>query len=302
MGRTKKYIQSSIFENKLIMTKDFDKLNNKVKNIEQNQDIQGNQVNQDNQDNQVNQDNQDNYNIYDISNFKKKEKMLYDVLNDFYIKCTEEEIIKIINIINGKYNISLRFLDWFVTRYCYLYKTSIQINNIYNIEKDFNINISYKAQLKSFKKKNFDPFKRKNKFYYSFNRNTNNFSILTTLGQLNFFKWALSYDIIKYVENNFEKINSKINYVNSFFKKNIIDNSSLSFVSSEDLNSNSSDSPNMNLETNSNLSDSPNINSKIRSMINDNNTNTENNLSSKSLKKKSYNYNPIVSRKIFIEL
>ena len=252
-------------------------------------------------------------NIIDISKFKKKEKMLYDVVNDFFNKCSKEEIYKIISIINGKYKISLRFLDWFVTRYCYLYKTSIPINNNYNKEQDFNINISYKAQLKSFKKKCFDPFKRKNKFYHSFdlslkntntNTNTNtdidtdtnkdiSNTILTTLGQLNFFKWALSFDVINYVENNFDKINGKILYVNSFFKKNIIDNSTLSLVSSDELKTKIS-----------------NINSCIDSYIDSDNSinqikskkklNIENN-SSLETKKNIYSY-PIVARNIFVEL
>jgi len=213
-------------------------------------------------------------NIIEISNFKKKEKMLYDVINDFFKKCSNVEIDKIINIIDGKYKISLRFLDWFVTRYCYLYKTSIPINNIYNKEQDFNINISYKAQLKSFKKKCFDPFKRKNKFYYSFGEPNNNL-ILTTLGQLNFFKWTLSFDIITYVENNFDAINNKILHVNSFFKKNIIDNSTLSIFSSEELKSKVSQS--------------------------DLESNIENNLSL-GIKKKNYTNYPIVARNIFVEL
>ena len=37
--------------------------------------------------------------------------------------------------------ISLRFLDWFVTRYCYLYKININVNNNLSIQKNFNINI-----------------------------------------------------------------------------------------------------------------------------------------------------------------
>lgn len=272
MGRTKKYTQKSILENNQIINS----MDTKVPFCDE----------------KINMEcYQENYNVFDISNFKKKEKMLYDVLNDFYIKCSEEEIKRIIQVINGKYNISLRFLDWFVTRYCYLYKTSIEISNIYNVEQDFNINISYKAQLKSFKKKNFDPFKRKNKFYYSFNKNTIDYTILTTLGQLNFFKWVLSYDIIKYVEKNFVKINNKINYVNSFFKKNIIDNTSLSIVSSNDLNSNSSDSLG--------IKSSHSTNKKI---IYESVTNSKNNSCSKSFKKKSQSYNPIVSRNIFVEL
>ena len=93
-----------------------------------------------------------NTNIISINEFKKKEKMLYEVLNDFFKKCSLSEIELMILIIDGKHeNLSLRFLDWFVTRYCYLYKLSIGINNSYIKEQNFNINISYKAQLKSFK-------------------------------------------------------------------------------------------------------------------------------------------------------
>lgn len=261
-------------------------------------------------------------NIIDISNFKKKEKMLFDVINEFFIKCSDDEINKIIEIIGGKYKISLRFLDWFVTRYCYLYKTSIEINNNSNKEQDFNINISYKAQLKSFKKKCFDPFKRKNKFYYSFDRKKSDFLILTTLGQLNFFKWALSYDIIKYVENNFNKINGKINHVNSFFKKNIIENNisftsdenntsyienNTSYIDNKTINSELISLNNSNLSMQSTLSTLPTLNENMENMENiENIDNTENiqNMKKKLSKKnisKSYNY-PIISRKIFVEI
>jgi len=243
-------------------------------------------------------DNDTQENIIEICNLKKKEKMLYDVVNDFFKKCPQEEVKKIISIIEGKYKISLRFLDWFVTRYCYLYKTSIIITNIYNKENDFNINISYKAQLKSFKKKCFDPFKRKNKFYYSFGESNlilNN-SILTTLGQLNFFKWALSFDIINYVEKNFEAINSKINYVNSFFKKNIIDtidttetieSSSLSLISSEEQKSKQTDLDSEIINSSEEILDLKNLNIENKKLV----------------QKNKVNYcHPIVSRNIFVEL
>lgn len=166
-----------------------------------------------------------------VDDFKKKEKMLYDVLNNFFNQCTIDEIKMIIDIINGEHSISLRFLDWFVTRYCYLYKLSIPINNLYNKEQNFNINISYKAQLKSFKKRYFDPFRRKKKFNFLFNKHK--LSILTTLGQLNFFRWILSYDIIKYTENNYDNINCKMTHVNSYFNKNIIELNSLTIGTSD---------------------------------------------------------------------
>jgi hypothetical protein len=295
MGRTKKNYSENNFYN------DDKKLSNKIikytKSIKSDDitslisDTSTNTTNTTNTTNITNTINISDTNIIEINNFKKKEKMLYDVINDFFKKCSEEEINKITDIIDGKYKISLRFLDWFVTRYCYLYKTSIPINNNYNKEQDFNINISYKAQLKSFKKKCFDPFKRKNKFYYSFdlkNQNPNPNPVLTTLGQLNFFKWALSFDVIKFVENNFDTINNKITYVNTFFKKNIIDNTTSSIISSDELKSK--------------LSQSDISMSNISNISNISNTDSEsNNLNNSSLKKKVHSNYPIVARNIFVE-
>jgi len=104
--------------------------------------------------------------VIKITDFKSKELMYYNMLDKYFNNCTNDEIQSMIDIINGNHLISLRFLDWFVTRYCYLYKLSINVNNVYNKENNFNINISYKAQLKSFKKKYFDLFRRKKKIYY----------------------------------------------------------------------------------------------------------------------------------------
>ena len=91
-------------------------------------------------------------NIITIKEFKAKELMHYKKLDNFFNESTKEECQMMVDIINGNHLISLRFLDWFVTRYCYLYKLSINVENKYIKQKDFNINISYKAQLKSFKK------------------------------------------------------------------------------------------------------------------------------------------------------
>ena len=117
-------------------------------------------------------------------------------------------IKKMVDIINADSIISLRVLEWVVTK---SNKKAVNIkigNNEY-----FSINIMYKAQLKSYKKKNFDPFRRDRKFYYNYDQNDDNKKVLTTLGQLNFFKWAVSNNIISYVEKHYEDINrSMINY------------------------------------------------------------------------------------------
>ena len=181
----------------------------------------------------------------------------------FFSQCKVEEVKMVIDIINGNHLISLRFLDWFVTRYCYLYKLSIPIDNPYNKEKTSNVNISYKAQLKSFKKRYFDPFRRKNKFNYNFNNYK--LDILTTLGQLNFFRWVLSFDIIKYVEENFDTINKKITHVNSYFKKNIIDTNSITLTTSEEHNRHTDKSMGSITDPNTNDDSSTNDNSTYNS-------------------------------------
>lgn len=164
--------------------------------------------------------------IITLNDLKSKEKLHYRMLDKFFNKLHIEDMNIMIKIINGNHLISLRFLDWFVTRYCYLYKLTIDINNNYHKEQNFNINISYKAQLKSFKKKCFDPFRRKKKFYYS--NDDKNILFLTTIGQLNFFKWIITNDIINYTEKNYSSIIEKYNYVNTYFQKNLIENSSYS--------------------------------------------------------------------------
>ncbi len=265
------------------------------------------------------------------NDFKKKEKMYYEVINDFFIKkCSCEDILLIDDIINGSNIISLRFLDWFVTRYCDLYKLSIDVNNNYNKEKNININISYKSQLKSFKKKYFDPFKRKKKFVYSFDKQE--ISIVTNIGQLNFFKWALSFDIIKYVQINFKSINNKVYHVNSYFKKNIIESNSYTLTTTEETTSDLESSNNIqhNLNEKSSIENisydscSTNLitNNKILKLKQNDidllmNTNkSTKNIDDKlnllknkpkkihSIKKLNKNnaYNPIVSRNICIEL
>jgi hypothetical protein len=73
--------------------------------------------------------------------------------------------------------------------------------------KDFDVYNSYKAQLKAYNKKLFDPFCRKHsskeKFNYYYDKNQN---ILTTTAQMNFFKWAIDNNIIEYVRLNYEDI------------------------------------------------------------------------------------------------
>jgi hypothetical protein len=79
------------------------------------------------------------------------------------------------------------------------------------------VHISYKAQLKSYKKKYFDPFKRREKFHYHFK--VNNKTIHTTIGQLNFFRWAIENKIIEYINDNFDNLSKDMNVSNKDDKR-----------------------------------------------------------------------------------
>ena len=95
---------------------------------------------------------------------------------------------KMLKIIYGKSSISLRILDWFVTNYSKKFNIMYDIIDKDNNLKKFNVFIEYKSQLKSYSKKQFDPFCRRERISFY---DTDNKEIITTVGQLNFFRWSI---------------------------------------------------------------------------------------------------------------
>jgi hypothetical protein len=146
--------------------------------------------------------------------FDQKELCYYRKVNNFFKTCTSEQIEMMIDIIKSgsknkdipKSKISLRLLDWFVTKYPK--KINLTIESESNDIEIFDVRMSYKAHLKSSKKRCFDPFRRRQKFLYRF-PNTD-YTVETTLCQLNFFKWLFSCDVLSYVEKNLKQINKEM--------------------------------------------------------------------------------------------
>ena len=134
---------------------------------------------------------------------------------------------QLISVLSDDKKISLRSIDWFITNYS-------KKNNIYYLiyrdenknpsfdDKDnsyhTNMNVfhSYKSQLKAYSKKRFDPFCRWERINIPYKENM---EIQTTIGQLNFFRWALENKILDYVEKNLDSINNDMNKRNSTSKK-----------------------------------------------------------------------------------
>lgn len=112
----------------------------------------------------------------------------------------EEKYIKeLTNIINQNSIISLRILDWFITNYSKKYKTIIRFEDSSGNLKNLDVYLNYKLMLKSFSKKSFDPFCRKNKIIFYYDKKN---YIETSCGQLCFFKWCFENNILEYVKNN----------------------------------------------------------------------------------------------------
>lgn len=135
-----------------------------------------------------------------------KQDLLMLSLTQFFK--TKNNLNKMLKIVYGKSNISLRILDWFVTNYSKKFNTSYDL-----VEKDGNLKkfivfIDYKSQLKAYSKKQFDPFCRRERI--SFYDHDNN-EIVTTVGQLNFFRWAIENKILDYVDKNLKVIESDMN-------------------------------------------------------------------------------------------
>lgn len=111
---------------------------------------------------------------------------------------------KIIPIIEGKSPISLRLVDWFVTNYSKKHGTIIT-KQVSNNVMHFNVYLSYRSQLKAYSKQQFDPFRRRDRIMFYYDKDL---CIETTIGQLNFFRWVLQNQILEYIETSTDVIES----------------------------------------------------------------------------------------------
>ena len=167
-----------------------------------------------------------NANMNDIvggSGYTTQNTLLLTNLLKFYEQNGNLDVM--LQIINGHSKISLRIIDWFATNYAKKYFTVYAINNEYSKgSRRFKVYVDYKLKLKAYSKKRFDPFCRWDRISIPYKTDT---CIETTIGQLNFFKWALENKVVDYIEENYETIEKDMNNRNSTSKRKevITDNS-----------------------------------------------------------------------------
>ena len=135
---------------------------------------------------------------------ERNRALLMIALSRYY--SNSNAIQRILPIINGTSRISLRMIDWFVTTYAK--QTPVVLMN--SQEQHINVHVSYRTQLKSFSKQRFDPFRRRERIDFAYDKNNKNQIIETTIGQLNFFKWVLQIRLLDHIEANLADIEEKM--------------------------------------------------------------------------------------------
>jgi hypothetical protein len=135
----------------------------------------------------------------------------------FYKTEDNDNLDNMLKIITGESKISLRIVDWFATNYAKKYYTLYVIDQTAdNIARRFKVYDDYKLKLKAYSKRRFDPFCRWDRISIPYKGDK---CIETTIGQLNFFKWALENKVVEYIDQNYETIEKDMNNRNSTSKR-----------------------------------------------------------------------------------
>jgi hypothetical protein len=127
-----------------------------------------------------------------MEEIQSKEHLVLHRLSNFY--ATESVLSRVREIIAGNSKLSLRLIDWLVTNYAKKHNVSYMTANGRHVI----IYLAYKAHLKAYSKKMFDPFCRWKRIQF--------LGMNTTVGQLNFFEWAIQDEVLDYLEEHYEDI------------------------------------------------------------------------------------------------
>lgn len=142
--------------------------------------------------------------------------LLLDNLLKFYYQGNNTNLEKMLEIITGRSHISLRIVDWFATNYAKKKETHYTFMGAKGTPQRFKVYNDYKLKLKAYSKKRFDPFCRWERTRIPYHNNT---VIETTIGQLNFFKWAIENKILEYISDHFELIEKDMNSCNTVARR-----------------------------------------------------------------------------------
>lgn len=178
--------------------------------------------------------------IFNTNHLHTQNDLLMENLSEFYKNI--DNLSKFLSVVHGESTISLRIIDWFVTNYAKKNYTIFEIAKSPTDVVRFKVYNDYKLKLKAYSKRRFDPFCRWERIEIpcyiptstSDTTSDSNRRIETTIGQLNFFKWAIENNILDYIEENYKYIEVDMNLRNTTSRRrNITENSTDSSSSTD---------------------------------------------------------------------
>lgn len=123
---------------------------------------------------------------------RKDEVLLSSVLQWFNEE--ESRVRTFSDIVNHRNGLSLRIIDWLITNFSKAFSVAIESDGLpRNLCKDYHKNLT------AHNKKNFDPFARRRRINIVLFGAEHRVS---TIGQLNFFRWFLSKDLVEFLIQN----------------------------------------------------------------------------------------------------
>ena len=128
-------------------------------------------------------------------------------------ECTEDVLRRVfVPMIDNRSCVSLRAIDWAVVNWSKKHNVMCQSLS----GELMNVHQSYKAMLARWKRRYFDPFRRRERVYVSVDGQEHE----TTLGQLNFAVWLYVSGVYAYVHRHIEDIERDMLEVTQSHKRN----------------------------------------------------------------------------------
>ena len=128
---------------------------------------------------------------------ESKHDVLLQSLRKYY--ASPPTLALLTRVLRNEAGVSLRIIDWLVTNYAKKHNICYLLKDASGTDTPFNVFMQYKAQLKAYSKKYFDPFSRRERLDFA---DSNGQTLHTTCGQLNFFRWGIQHGVIQYAVAN----------------------------------------------------------------------------------------------------
>ncbi len=128
---------------------------------------------------------------------ESKHDVLLQSLRKYYASAPTLALLT--RVLRNEAGVSLRIIDWLVTNYAKKHNICYLLKDASGTDTPFNVFMQYKAQLKAYSKKYFDPFSRRERLDFT---DSSGQTLHTTCGQLNFFRWGIQHGVIQYAIAN----------------------------------------------------------------------------------------------------